>query len=213
MEVSPSYRPRFNAAPAQLLPVITAAAEKGISWFYWGLSPQRSQNKSISEKIINRKAEEISTRPVFRKLLRTHRCIVPMDGFYLWKQIGKKTLTPYLVVQKSRQLFSVAGIWEEFETEKDETHHTFSMLTTAASGSLTELTERMPSLVTEKDIAVWLNPGSPEVELIRILSQPNEAEYEFFTVSPLIEDNQKDLPSMVRPAPPADQFGNLTLFG
>lgn len=211
--VPEGYRPRYNAAPAQLLPIITAGSELGISWFYWGLSPQRSQNKSISEKILNRKSEDVSTKPVFKKLLRTHRCLIPMDGFYVWKQIGKKTQTPYLVVLKSRQLFAAAGIWEEFETERDETHHTFSMLTSPSTPALRSLGERIPCLVSEKDEKRWLNPETAEVELIDLLQNPSIPEVEFFTVSPQIEDTERDSPLLIKPAPAADQFGNLTLFG
>lgn len=213
MAVPEAYHPRYNAAPAQLLPVVTAGNDLGISWFYWGLSPQRSQNKSISEKILNRKSEDVSTKPVFKKLLRTHRCLIPMDGFYMWKQIGKKTQTPYLVVLKSRQMFVAAGIWEEFETERDETHHTFSMLTTPTPTTLRSLGERMPCMVAEKDERLWLSPETAEVELIQLLQGPPEPEMEFFTVSPQIEDPDRDSPLLIKPAPAADQFGNLTLFG
>ena len=84
------YKPNYNAAPSQLLPVITSDSPQGVSLFYWGLPPERAQNKSISERIINLRAEAIQEKAIYKKSLRAHRCLIPADGYYTWKQLGKK---------------------------------------------------------------------------------------------------------------------------
>jgi len=211
-DLSDHYNPRYNAAPSQLLPVLTSDAPKGFSWFYWGLSPERSRNKSISERIINRKAEEIPAKPAYRKSLMNHRCLIPADGYYFWKHLGKKTMVPYRVVLTGRPLFGIAGIWEEFETEAGEIHHTFSMITTAAASVSADQTDRMPLLLTPEEEQLWLHTRS-ETELESILSKAAEFSMEQYSVSPAIEQDTRDVPSMILPTPPADQFGNLTLFG
>jgi putative SOS response-associated peptidase YedK len=210
-EISDHYRPRFNAAPSQLLPVITSEHPEGFSWFYWGLSPDRSRNKSISERIINRRKEELLNKPAFRKSLAGHRCLIPADGFYYWKQVGKKTQVPYRAVLPEKTVFGIAGIWEEFETEAGEMHHTFSLVTrqtTTMAGSI----ERVPLILNEESEKIWLQSNS-ETEVIQLLDRSDDSKLDYYSVSPAIEQETRDLPSMILHTPPADQFGNLTLFG
>jgi putative SOS response-associated peptidase YedK len=67
-------------------------------------------------------------------------------------------------------------------------------------------------ILDPKEEAVWLNKESTEADLLGLL-KPLEAEYlNHYSVSPRISDNAADVPSLIIPAPPSDQFGNLTLF-
>ena len=43
VEIPENYQPRYNAAPAQLLPIITSKAKEGLSFFYWGTIPGWSE--------------------------------------------------------------------------------------------------------------------------------------------------------------------------
>src|SRR5689334_11685018 len=106
----------YNAAPAQLLPVITMNSS-GLSHFYWGTAPQWAKDKSIGEKIINIREELISERPAIKKKIARHRCAVPADGFYAWKKLGKKTSVPHRFELQNKGLFSMAGLWEEYDDE------------------------------------------------------------------------------------------------
>jgi len=114
-EVLDTYTPRYNAAPTQLLPVITHSTPHGVSTFFWGTSPEWSKNKSLSEKIINIRAETIMEKPPLKKAMMKSRCLIPADGFYAWKKVGKKTAIPYRFIIPDQELFSFAGTWEEFE--------------------------------------------------------------------------------------------------
>ncbi|MFZ9981739.1 MAG: SOS response-associated peptidase [Cyclobacteriaceae bacterium] len=211
-EISSHYKPRYNAAPSQLLPVLTSDQPEGFSWFYWGLSPDRSRNKAISERIINRSAEDLIKKTAYLKSLAAHRCLIPADGFYFWKQVGKKTHVPYRALMQEKSVFGIAGLWEEFETEKGEIHHTFAMITCAAPQGLSGIIERVPLILTETEEKIWLK--SPyESEVKKLLTEFRDWNFDYYSVSPAIEQEARDLPSMLLHTPPADQFGNLTLFG
>src|SRR5688572_28808797 len=79
-DVLDTYVPNFNAAPTLLLPVITNASLQGISTFFWGTSPNWAKNKTLSEKIINIRAQSILEKPVLKKGMMKNRCLVPADG-------------------------------------------------------------------------------------------------------------------------------------
>jgi putative SOS response-associated peptidase YedK len=210
-EVPDYYTQRYNAAPTQLLPVITSDAPNGISLFYWGRPPLWAKNKSLSEKIINLQHESLLERPVLKKALMKYRCILPADGFYAWKKVGKKTAIPYRCVA-DQALFSFAGLWEEFEDETGSIVHTFTIITTRANESVGKITDRMPVILDRKGELVWLNNSSTEAELISLLKVYPSEKLNLYPVSPRINDTKINVPSLLIPTPPADQYGNLTLF-
>jgi putative SOS response-associated peptidase YedK len=203
-------KPRYNAAPAQLLPVITMGSA-GLSHFYWGTAPEWSKNKPIGEKIINTRVEQIAERPAIKKQIKKYRCLIPADGFYGWKKVGKKTSIPYRFEMKPKVLFAMAGTWEEYDDEEGNMIHTFMVITVPAGDSAAAICERMPAILSKDESAVWLNAESTEEELMACL-HPFDGKLESFSVSPRINDIKADDATMIIPTPPADQHGNLTLF-
>lgn len=204
-------KPRYNAAPSQLLPVITTGS-KGLSHFYWGTMPQWAKNKSISEKIINVRAEQIAERPTLRKSLEKYRCLVPADGFYGWKKVGKKTSIPYRFQLPDKGIFGIAGFWEEFDDESGEVHHTFSIITTPATGIVATVCERMPLILSKEAGQLWIKENQSEPDLLTLLTTAPGQSLDGYTISPRISQVDFDEPSLLHPTPPTDQFGNLTLF-
>lgn len=208
--------PRYNAAPAQLLPVITMGSS-GLSHFYWGAPPQWASGKSISEKIINVRIEQMEERASIRRRMKKHRCIIPADGFYGWKKIGKKTTVPYRFELKAKGLFAIAGLWEEYEDlptgqagEKGEMVHTFTALTEPSSPEVIAVSERMPFILTPETAVKWLDENVESGEILKLTRTPPLLVG--YTVSPRVNAVENDNVTLIQPAPPADQFGNLTLF-
>jgi putative SOS response-associated peptidase YedK len=211
VDVPGYYAPRYNAAPTQLLPVITADSPDGVSLFYWGRPPGWAKNKSLSERIINLPRENLPERPVLKKAMMKYRCIIPADGFYCWKKIGKKTAVPYRIIARE-PVFSFAGLWEEFEDENGNVVHTFIIITTPTPAAIAKITERVPVMLTSSEEKIWLKNTAQEQDLIKVLNRKEDEGLTYYTVSPRIGEVDLDVPSLLTPTPPADQFGNLTLF-
>lgn len=207
-----AYQSRYNVAPSQLVPVITLGEPRGFSFFYWGQPPGWSKNKSLAEKIINVRAEQIAERPTLRKNLKTNRCIIPADGFYSWKKFGKKSLIPWRFVMKDKSVFSMAGLWEEYDDEDGNDFHTFTILTAPANSFVAPVCERMPVIFSKGQEKIWLDKNADENALMELLVPfPSDA-WDGFAVSNQLNTISFDRPSLMLPVPPADQFGNLTLF-
>ncbi|MEM9337815.1 MAG: SOS response-associated peptidase family protein, partial [Bacteroidota bacterium] len=109
VEVPHSYTPQFNAAPTKKLPIITSADNQRLSFFYWGLMSKWSNNKTMSPKFFNLPIDSIKIKSTYKRKLKTHRCVIPMDGFFIWKQVSKKQKVPHYFYFKDRRVFSVAG--------------------------------------------------------------------------------------------------------
>lgn len=212
-EMLGDFKPRFNIAPTQLLPVLTSDSPKGFSFFYWGITPDFSKNKPVSQKLINARSETVSQKVSFKSSFEKRRCLIPADGFFEWKKIGKKTKTPYRHTLADERLFSFAGIWEEYENDKGELNHTFLILTTEPNGLVKDIHDRMPVILKKEDEKKWLDSYSSERELLDMLQPYQSSEMISYTVSPLVNSVSNDTASVLRKTSPMDQFGNYTLFG
>lgn len=212
VDVPQFYKEHYNASPTQLLPIITSGSPEGVSLFYWGTAPDWAKNKTLSEKLINLRAEHFPEKPTLKKSLRTHRCIIPADGFYGWKKVGRKTSIPYRFVVGGQGIFSFPGLWEEFEDTEGVQMQTFAIITIPANNVVNAVQERMPVILTRETEKLWLDKNSTEDKLLPVFSLNNTTELSYYPVSPRISQVEIDAPSLIVPTPPADQFGNLTLF-
>ncbi len=212
-EMLEDFVPRYNIAPTNLVPVITSESPRGFSRYYWGITPEFSKNKPVSQKFINARAETVTEKISFKSSFAKRRCLVPADGFFEWKRIGKKTRIPYRFTLADESLFSFAGIWEEYENEEGKINHTFLILTTAPNSLVAEVHDRMPVMLKKEDEKKWLDKYSSEAELINMLKTYSASDMVSYTVSPLVNQVSNDTPFVLRKTFPMDQLGNYTLFG
>ncbi len=212
IEVTDHYLPTFNAQPSNLLPVITSEEPEGLSYFYWGINPSFSKSRGVSDKLLYAPVESILTKPSLKKSLQLQRCVIIADSFYNWKEIAKKEKVPYRFHLEDNQPFGIAGLWDSFETETGEAVHTFMMITTPASNELNKVCERMPAILNEDLMLEWLNEDNT-AESIHAFIKPYTEEHIFqHTINPKLADPNFNNKSLWEKVPPANQFGNLTLF-
>jgi putative SOS response-associated peptidase YedK len=212
VDVPDFYKQRYNAAPTQLLPVITSASPTGISLFYWGTSPEWSKNKTLAERAINNRVEHFEEKPSLKRALKKNRCIIPSDGFYAWKKVGKKTSVPYRFVLSTKEIFSMAGLWEEFEDTEGVQIQTFTIITAESNGFVGQIQDRMPLILNTQTENLWLDANATEPALMRVLKGKVVVTFDYYPVTPKISDSTADVPSLIIPTAPSDQHGNLTLF-
>ena len=70
----------------------------------------------------------------------------------------------------------------------------------------------MPVILEPGDEQSWLNAEIPTEEHLRLLRPYDNNKIGFHAISPLVNSVSNDNPQLIVPTPPADQFGNLTLF-
>src|ERR1700734_4108971 len=73
------------------LPVIVEDAERRFELMQWGLIPSwtKSEEQAIEfcNMSLNAKAETLFEKPMFKIPALTKRCMLPVDGFYEWRDI------------------------------------------------------------------------------------------------------------------------------
>ncbi len=174
------YRPSYNCAPSQKLPIITNVEPKKLNFFSWGLIPYWSKDAMVGFRNINTRSETINEKPSFKQAFQRRRCLIPSNGFYEWKKDQNKT--PFRIFLRNEELFSMAGIWEIWKDAEDRPVNTFSIITTKANSNIKDIHNRMPVILTPKDEQTWL-ACDDESELLSLLKPYNRTEIDFYSIS------------------------------
>lgn len=156
---SASWRPRYNIAPGQDLPVIRQSEQgKSLDALHWGLIPPWSDCSHPKISPINARAETVRTKPMFRRAFARRRCLIPATGFYEWAKTpeGKQ---PYYFSVKDSDLFAFAGIWERCQPASGQPIDSYSIIVTSANQLVHPIHDRMPVILRQEDYDAWLDTG------------------------------------------------------
>lgn len=144
------YRPRWNIAPTDQHWIVRLEGGRR------RMVPARFGFRGRDgEVVINARSETAARLPMFREPFAEGRCIVPADGFYEW-QGGRGERRPLWFHDPAGQLVSFAGLAAECDGEL-----AFVILTTAASGIVREIHDRMPVMLTTGSAQAWLSGAEP----------------------------------------------------
>jgi putative SOS response-associated peptidase YedK len=174
------YKPNYNCAPSQNLPVITNTDSGQLSYFKWGLIPFWAKDPKIGYKMINTRAESIAEKPSFRNAFKKRRCLVPANGFYEWRKDPNKT--PFRIFIKNEEIFAMAGIWETWKDGKGNPVHSFSIVTTAPNSLMESIHNRMPVILPPDKEAQWLEE-TDETKLHELLKPFDQQPMEAYPIS------------------------------
>jgi len=148
---------RFNIAPTQDVPVIVRNSPNRIEMMRWGLIPHWAKDESIGTKMINARAETITEKPSFKRLLPSKRCIVPASGYYEW-QATEQGKQPYYIHAEDGEYLPFAGLYDSWKNPEGVEIKSFTIITTEPTVNLRSIHNRMPVILEPKAEEVWLNP-------------------------------------------------------
>ena len=91
-----------------------------------------------------------------------------MDGYYEWKKNGKSK-TPYRIVTTDQEIFSVAGLWENWKSPSGQLIQSFTILTQPPSETIAHIHDRMPAILGKDQEEAWLDNSIPPDEILSII--------------------------------------------
>lgn len=140
---------RFNAAPTDTLPIVQRRGGRPtLLSARWGMSLG-----SGDRRVINARSESVATKPLFRPLLSSGRCLVPASGFFEWKTT-KRGKQPYLFRPADDELFAYAGL---LRADPKDGPPEFVVLTTVPNEVVAPIHNRMPLILDAPGRAAWLD--------------------------------------------------------
>jgi putative SOS response-associated peptidase YedK len=157
-------RPRYNIAPMQDVPIVrrNASGERELVNVRWGFVPRWAKDPAIGSRMINARSETLAEKPSFRMALKRHRCLLPADGFYEWKQTPSGSKQPIHIGMKDGSPFALAGLFERWLSPAGEVLDTCTIVTTQSNALLAPLHDRMPVIVAPAAFDRWLNVANED---------------------------------------------------
>ncbi|MDX1454643.1 MAG: SOS response-associated peptidase [Gammaproteobacteria bacterium] len=177
---------RYNLAPSQHLPVaLRLDGRNVIQSRAWGLAPAWLKDSSKAQ--INARGETAHEKPMFRKAVKSSRCLVPATGWYEWRMLdGRKQ--PYALAAADRDPVMFAGI---------EENDTFAIITTEAIPALVHVHHRMPRVLSAAEQNAWLQ-GSVE-DAVEILAGKPRGAFAAWPVDRRVNSPRNDDPACIQP--------------
>jgi len=175
---SPPGMGRFNVAPSQEILVVRASpnperaetGEREARLMRWGLVPRWAKDLKVGYKMINAKAENLTSSRAYGPLVGKyrHRCLIVADGFYEWMRAEdpKQPRQPWRFTVDGGEPFAFAGIctrkeWEDPEDRgfDDGFLYSATIVTTTPNEVVAPVHNRMPAILPSAEAeAAWLRP-------------------------------------------------------
>jgi putative SOS response-associated peptidase YedK len=195
-----SFKPRYNIAPSQsVLAVIGDETGNRGGMLRWGLIPSWAKDAAIGNRMINARAETVAEKPSFRRALQKRRCLILADGFYEWRQEGKKK-TPLFITLASHEPFAFAGLWETWRPPDGEAIHSCTIITTTPNTLMESIHNRMPVILTREAETAWLDRTMTEPErLLPLLVPYSETLMDAYEVALTVNSPKNDSPACIAP--------------
>ena len=189
------FAPNYNIAPSQNIPAVLNDGSNKVRLIRWGLIPSWAKDISIGYRMINARAETLTEKPAFKRLIKEKRCLIFAEGFYEWEKQGK-TKQPYFIHMKDSQAFAFAGLWDIWEKEENAVI-SGTIITTVANSLVAGIHERMPVILPANSYDLWL--GHDRGDVMNFLKPYPAEEMEAYPVSTLAGSPAGNSPEFIKP--------------
>ncbi|WP_421772962.1 SOS response-associated peptidase [Gracilimonas sp.] len=190
------FNPNYNVIPGNTMPIIVNDGDaRAVVSSMWGLKPKEDQDDFFEVG-----QEEFSDNEDLIKLAKSSSCIIPMSGFYKWKETVDDPLPFYLRVLTT-EATGLAGIYTSYEHEDGRLIHSFAVITMPANALVEPLDNRMPVILEEKDYGPWLNGNAPDMLENGFSGNHLLSDMSVFRVPELVNDPSNNSRELVQPIP------------
>ncbi|WP_144479715.1 SOS response-associated peptidase [Cytobacillus oceanisediminis] len=190
---------RYNIAPGQdILTVVDQGEGRVGTRMRWGLIPFWADDEKIGYRMINARAETVDEKASFQQALKQRRCLILADGFYEWKKEGKQK-QPFRFGLKNKKPFAFAGLWESWN-KGGRSITSCTIITTKPNEVTEKVHDRMPVILPENRIGMWLDRSIDNTDELKKLLVPYEAgEMESYAVSTEINSAKNEGKELIAP--------------
>jgi putative SOS response-associated peptidase YedK len=199
--------PSWNIPPTTLVPIVVEPAPRDdsppvrrLEAARWGLVPAWADDVSVGQRAFNARCETAASKPMFRDAVQTRRALVPADGWYEWQKRGDAKL-PFYIHDDAPLTF--AGLYAWWKQPDGTWLLSTAILTTAATGALAEIHERMPLVVGPEMRDAWVDPtedGEAVLEAVVAEAGATAASLSLHEVDRRVGSVREQGPFLIEPA-------------
>jgi putative SOS response-associated peptidase YedK len=204
-EITDELQPSFNIAPTHSVAVVLNDGARRFAAMRWGLVPYWATDPALGARLINARAETLTTKAAFKEAFKKRRCLVVADGFFEWRKQGQTKLPLYIHLEPERP-FGFAGLYETWFSPLGEKLVTCTIITTEPNELVQPIHDRMPVILPKKAEDFWLDSSVEDhTRLLDLLRPYPAAEMGAYAVSQLVNSVKNDSSECIEPASVLDQ--------
>lgn len=195
------FSARFNVAVSQRVPVarLHGRESEGVM-MRWGLVPASAKGDVRHSGYAQLRVDALQNSVDIRTAwLFGQRGIVPLAGFYVWRQTRAGHRQPYYVRLDNRSVFGVAVLWEQSVTDDDDVVESCALLTVPANAFLAKIDPtiaEMPAILRRRDYDTWLRANVSDA--YTLLGTAPDARMTTHPVAPFVNHLQFDEPRLIQ---------------
>jgi len=206
------FVPNYNVSHGNMAPVITQDRPNELHFFQFGFTPhwgkkqfyqvnarsEGDRNKEDDPHYSGRRA--IFDKPMFRKSIRSKRCLVPADCFIEGPK-KEKLKKPYVVYLKEERPFTFAGIYDAWiNQDSGEVVNSFAIITTGPNKLMNEIGHhRSPVIIPEEARGDWLSSDSSDAAISELMTPFDAARMNAYPIRDQIRNPHADGPELIEP--------------
>jgi len=205
-------KPIYNAFPTKKLPIISIKGNGDLIFEYWGSSDKFSKKKSLADRLINVDFSKLKKSNIISNQFKLDRCLIPCDGFYFWKNFSKRDKTPYYFKYHKDKLIYCVGIRETFQDFSGNSFKYFYFLTNQSTEKWKKFTTKIPLIFDIRYLDLWFSKTTSISKISNFINPIKFDDFDYYTVSPYFENQNKDDISLINHINNLNQYGNYSLF-
>lgn len=210
-EVMERFEINPNISPGDEALIIASDAPQTAQLATFGLTPHWAKKKMY---VINARSEGdqnkandprytgakgIIQKPMFRKAIRSQRCLIIADAF-VEGTVQEKLNKPHLVYRAGKKRpFALAGIWDDWtDPNTGEISRSFAIITTAPTPLMQQIPHhRSPLILNQEEERKWIDNTLMLNEVTEMLYPFDDAEFNAYPISTSIKSpKNKDVHSL-----------------
>ena len=183
------YEKNFNVAPQNQAPCII---DNNLVIAKWGYFPEWLKSQSNPRPLFNTRYESLLEKKTFSSAFKNSRCLIPISGWYEWKdEDGIKQ--PYYFFDNSEAVLFASGLYWKRSSGDIET----SIITREAVSRLQTIHNRSPLLLTKELRELWVSDLSSEEVYPEVLGYEYD-NIEFHKVDRAVNNPKNNNDSLIR---------------
>jgi putative SOS response-associated peptidase YedK len=205
---------RFNVFPTDTIPFLRMPSNSDrleLATGRWGMVPHWWKEAKPPRTSFNARLEEAAEKPMWRDAWSRARCLVPAEGWYEWQAAERvdpatgeirPAKQPYFIRRKDGAILCFAGLMAYWKNPKTgEALRSCAILTADAQGTLAEIHERAPVVLSREAYDAWLDRSLVDPAKVKAVAGQRlpPAELTQWKVRLLVNNAKSDGPELIEP--------------
>ncbi len=183
-----NFETHYNLPPQADVPVII---NNNFQLSTWGYLPDWLKQQKNSRPLFNTRFETVLEKRTFKSAFQNSRCLVPISGWYEWKN-ENEVKQPYFFRHSKNKVMFAAGLYWSRSDGRNE----ISIVTREAQTPLSEVHHRTPFILNADSKNLWTSDNDPD-EIYSTLTTQDYESIEFYKVNKAVNNPSNNNPSLI----------------